>query len=472
MIWSPSTTAPGVVDGEAAVGVTVVGDAEVGAVLEHAPRAAGRGASSRTPSLMLRPSGSAPITIDLGAGVGERLGRDARRRRRGRSRPRRAGRRAGPAAVAEQVREVAVLGVGEAADAAHVRARSAGSLARASRASMRVLERVGELGAAAGEELDAVVGHRIVRGRDHHAEVGAEVGHEERRRPGSGSTPDIETSTPELASPADTAAERNSPLRGCRARPRRWAPPAARRPANAPVAEHGAAADRAGEGQLGGEFAVREPPNAVRAEEPRHHASARRSALRVLRRLAGLLETGLLALDDARVTGEEAGLLQGGAVVLAVDLVERAGDGEAQRAGLARGAAAGDAGDDVVAAVGGRAPSGSLMSCWCTLFGKYSSSVRPLTVNLPVPGTIRTRAIASLRRPTAAPGAVTISRAGAALAEVSEVYDDGPSPSGRSASTPASRSTSGRSVTVASVVTATSPVGVPCWSAWLTGRPG
>src|SRR5690606_19108136 len=72
------------------------------------------------------------------------------------------------------------------------------------------------------------------------------------------------------------------------------------------------------------------------------------SALGVLRRLAGLLETGLLALDDAGVTREEAGLLEGRTVVLGVDVVQRTGDAETQRAGLARVAATRDAGDDVV----------------------------------------------------------------------------------------------------------------------------
>ena len=37
-----------------------------------------------------------------------------------------------------------------------------------------VLDAVGELGAAASEELDAVVGHRVVAGGDHHAEVDVE----------------------------------------------------------------------------------------------------------------------------------------------------------------------------------------------------------------------------------------------------------------------------------------------------------
>src|SRR3712207_3177024 len=74
------------------------------------------------------------------------------------------------------------------------------------------------------------------------------------------------------------------------------------------------------------------------------------SALRELRSLAGLLEAGLLALLDPGVAAEEARLLEARSVVLEVDLVQRTRDSEAQRTGLARGAAAGDAGDHVVAA--------------------------------------------------------------------------------------------------------------------------
>jgi hypothetical protein len=44
--------------------------------------------------------------------------------------------------------------------------------------------------------------------------------------------------------------------------------------------------------------------------------------LRVLLSLTGLLETSLLTLDDAGVTAQVTGLLQGGAVVLGVDLVQ------------------------------------------------------------------------------------------------------------------------------------------------------
>ena len=81
---------------------------------------------------------------------------------------------------AEQVHDVAVLGVGEALDAAHVAADRAVRLLGQLRLD-GVLDVVGELLAAAGEELDAVVRGRVVGGGDHHAEVGVEVRHEVRR---------------------------------------------------------------------------------------------------------------------------------------------------------------------------------------------------------------------------------------------------------------------------------------------------
>src|SRR5687768_12299258 len=73
------------------------------------------------------------------------------------------------------------------------------------------------------------------------------------------------------------------------------------------------------------------------------------SALREMRRLAGLVQTGLLALDDAGVTAEQAGLLGERAVGVEVDRVVGAGHAQAQRAGLAGDATAVDAGDDVEA---------------------------------------------------------------------------------------------------------------------------
>ena len=104
------------VDGEAAVGVAVVGDADVGAVLAH--RGLQEAEVGRADAVVdVHAVGVGADDGDLRAGVAERLGRDAR------------GGAVGAVehdvqaveAVrqrAEQVDDVAVLGVGEPADAA------------------------------------------------------------------------------------------------------------------------------------------------------------------------------------------------------------------------------------------------------------------------------------------------------------------------------------------------------------------
>src|SRR5690625_4583919 len=71
--------------------------------------------------------------------------------------------------------------------------------------------------------------------------------------------------------------------------------------------------------------------------------------LGVLRGLPSLLESRLLPFGRPCITGEEAGLLQGRAVVVPVDLVQRTSDRQAQGTGLTGVAAAVDAGDDVEA---------------------------------------------------------------------------------------------------------------------------
>ena len=130
-----------------------------------------------TPSLMLRPSGSAPMTMTSAPASVNTCGEQPLAAPWAQSsttfRPsRRCGR------VPEQVHDVAVLGVGEALDAAHVAAHGPEGLLAELRLD-GVLDLVGQLLAAAGEELDAVVRRRVVRGGDHHAEVGVEVGHQE-----------------------------------------------------------------------------------------------------------------------------------------------------------------------------------------------------------------------------------------------------------------------------------------------------
>src|SRR5690606_35328381 len=92
------------------------------------------------------------------------------------------------------------------------------------------------------------------------------------------------------------------------------------------------------------------PPHAPAPAGPRTsdpHSASRSSALGVLGCLTGLLQAGLLALHRTGVAGEEPGLLEDRTVRLGVDLVQRAGDAQAQRTGLAGDAAAVDAGDHV-----------------------------------------------------------------------------------------------------------------------------
>ena len=124
-----------------------------------------------------------------------------------------------------------------------------------------------------------------------------------------------------------------------------------------------------------------------------------------------------------------------------------------------------DAGDDVEAALDAASTrSGSLTICWCTLFGKYVVQRAAVDGELAGAGDdahAGDRLLATAGRRTRR-GRRSRGRSDA-LAEVSAVYDDGPSASGRSASTSASRSASGRSVSVASVVTSdVLLVGVPC----------
>src|SRR4051794_36415455 len=96
--------------------------------------------------------------------------------------------------------------------------------------------------------------------------------------------------------------------------------------------------------------AVRNSPTTPRTPSvPKYLLTRRTLTLRELRRLAGLVQTGLLALDLACVARQEALPLQRHAE-LRVDLDDRACDPVAPRPGLARGAAAVDADADVVRA--------------------------------------------------------------------------------------------------------------------------
>ena len=179
MIASPSIDSAAGVDGQAAVGVAVVGQPEVGAVGHH--RGLQRLHVRRAAAVVdVQPVGLGVDRDDVGArrAVGPRCG----------------GRRGAVGAVDDDgqlvepggdgladVAQVAVeriLGVDHAADA---RAGRPAAGTRLDQFLDAVLGGVVELVPAGAEDLDAVVGHRVVRRRDHHAEVGVvcvgQVGH-------------------------------------------------------------------------------------------------------------------------------------------------------------------------------------------------------------------------------------------------------------------------------------------------------
>ncbi len=166
----------GVVHGQAAVGVAVVGDAQVGAVLDDGGleqvEVGGAAAVVDVEAVRHRADGD-----DLGPGPRERLGRDPVGR--------------AVRLVEDDLQSVEAVGqdahemgdvlveplvvVADAADAGAGRAVPGGAGAVLGVDGLdAVLQLVGELVAAAGEELDAVVGHGVVAGGEHHAEVRAE----------------------------------------------------------------------------------------------------------------------------------------------------------------------------------------------------------------------------------------------------------------------------------------------------------
>src|SRR5438874_152950 len=177
-------------------------------------------------------------------------------------------------------------------------------------------------------------------------------------------TPSLSTSTPALASPATTAASRNSPeARGSRPTTAtgRAPCPAWPRPSTAAAATLRFRARRAVSSSPATPRTPSVPNKRLRCPasaislrsllcwlrwRARQAPRGRHLPLGVLRRLAGLLQAVLLALLDPGVPGQEAGLLQRRAV-LRVHQGQRPGHAEAQRARLPGDAAAGDPGHDV-----------------------------------------------------------------------------------------------------------------------------
>ena len=137
-----------------------------------------------------------------------------------------------------------------------------------------VFSGVRQLEATPCEQLDPVVRGRVVAGRQHDAKVGAEFGGEV-GDPGVGITPKRSTSTPAPARPATTAASRKSPeARGSRPTTATRREPiglrASTRSTSACLLQQ--PSGRGGEvhGQLASQILACDTPNAIRPKEPAH----------------------------------------------------------------------------------------------------------------------------------------------------------------------------------------------------------
>ena len=255
------------VHGQAPVGVAVVADAQVRLMLDDR-------------SLQVLQMGGAvpvvdvePVRIgaddgDVGAGLPEGPRRDHRGRTVGgvddHMHPVEPVRHDG-----EQVIQVARGTVGQGAHPAHVRPDRLLVLA-AHPLLDEVLDLVGDLVPAARQELDAVVGHRVVRGREHHPQVGAQVSGQEGDRRGGQHPGVVHVDARGGQACHHRGAEelaRGSPV-GADERARPVALELAR------VAEHVRRGDGQVERQLCGHVAVGEAPDPVGPEQPTHAVSA------------------------------------------------------------------------------------------------------------------------------------------------------------------------------------------------------
>ena len=269
--WSPSTTSAGGVDGEAAVGVAVEGEAEVGAARRRRRARSRSGWVAPHPSLMLVPSGapsrtdtSAPTSSKSSAATGEAapLAQSTTMRRPSSRRPSRE-----PATAASQ--RVDVVGDGE-------HRADAGAGGRVRRPQLEHLghdgldgrlDLVGELAPAGGEQLDAVVGERVVRGRDDRAGDAGVGRHPRHRRRGRHAEQEgLDTLGRQAGD--EGGLQHRARTGGCRGPPRRCRG----------GAEDARRGPPEGEGELGGELGVGDPADAVGAEGEAHAACSEAAA--------------------------------------------------------------------------------------------------------------------------------------------------------------------------------------------------
>ena len=227
------------------------------------------------------------------------------RRRRWRSRARASARRgARPSSAPHEMVEVARRDRRRRLDDRARRRRRvrSGAPSAASSASMRGLDVVGELAAARREQLDAVVGERVVRRRDHRRPARRARWHR-CATAGVGSTPSSSTSTPSLRH-----AGRERRFEQVGPTPRVSRP--TRQPRRAEHPRRGAA-ERAGRAR--GQLGVGDAAHAVGAEAQvmrRRGDRARRQRFEYCGALRAFLRPYFLRLLLAGVTGQEAGPLE------------------------------------------------------------------------------------------------------------------------------------------------------------------
>jgi hypothetical protein len=136
-----------------------------------------------------------------------------------------------------------------------------------------LLHLIRELLPARGEELDAVVRHRVVRGGEHHAQVGLRLADQVRHRRG-GQHPD-----PQDVGAGAGQARDHGRLQHLAAGARIAPDDGQRRVAAVGLGQHPGGRDGDREGQLGGEVVVRESAYAVGAEESPHGGMSFRRCL-------------------------------------------------------------------------------------------------------------------------------------------------------------------------------------------------
>ena len=298
MRWSPSTSAPVGVDGQHPVGVTVEGQPDVGALGSTTAACRSSGWVEPQPALMLVPSGSAWITVTSAPSAPQHRRRDRRRRAVGAveddpqpvepaavERRRRGGSRSRRPAVGIAVHDADPGAGRRGRRPSRRRARARGQLGLEPS-----LGRVVELAATRREELDAVVGERVVRRRDHrrgHAVGAADAN----ATPGVGSTPrSIDVDAFGRQPGGQRRRRASGPTAGCRGRSASGRSPT--RPRTRPRAAEG-------ERQLGGELDVGDAADAVGAEL---HASRD-----VTRPCAGARPTAISAWSTAAPCGPSSG---------------------------------------------------------------------------------------------------------------------------------------------------------------------